>query len=352
MKKLLLLSALLIFACSSDDGSYNECTYEPTLQANEVTDITLTSAVLNGSVSIVSQYCDPYYTEQGFVYSTQSNPTLDDNSLVLQGANISTLIENLEPATTYYARVFLTNALGTWYGNEISFDTYAFENCNGDLVSTIVYGTQRWTVENACFTTYRDGTPIGDFNFTGAPIGHYVSNPSDPSGGILYNQYAISGFSFYGGVYELREFAPDGWHVPTVSEWITLREYLVSNGYTAESYSLAKSLASNSGWNTNSNPLSPGYNQSSNNISGFNAKPIGFFNVSQFVGIGQCAFFSSSTQGVAIGISDGSNLSFGNIGDLNAIGTEMSDSAFINAGLGDINTSIPYYYFPVRLVKD
>jgi PBP1b-binding outer membrane lipoprotein LpoB len=50
MKKLLLLSALLIFACSSDSGdsSYNECTYEPTLQANEVTDITLTSAVLNG----------------------------------------------------------------------------------------------------------------------------------------------------------------------------------------------------------------------------------------------------------------------------------------------------------------
>jgi hypothetical protein len=78
MKKLLLLFALLIFACSTDsgDGSYNECTYEPTLQANEVTDITTTTAVLNGSVSIVSQYCAPYYTEQGFVYSTQPSPTL------------------------------------------------------------------------------------------------------------------------------------------------------------------------------------------------------------------------------------------------------------------------------------
>jgi len=47
MKKLLLLSALLIFACSTDSEG-NPCIYEPTLTTEAVTDITETSATLNG----------------------------------------------------------------------------------------------------------------------------------------------------------------------------------------------------------------------------------------------------------------------------------------------------------------
>ena len=41
-------------ACSNDE----ECVYEPTLETNEVTDITETSATLNGVISIVSENCD------------------------------------------------------------------------------------------------------------------------------------------------------------------------------------------------------------------------------------------------------------------------------------------------------
>ena len=55
MKRLLLLSALLIFACSSDEG--NDCIYEPTLSTEAVTEITETSATLNGVISIVSENC-------------------------------------------------------------------------------------------------------------------------------------------------------------------------------------------------------------------------------------------------------------------------------------------------------
>ncbi len=33
----------------------------------------------------------------------------------------TTTLENLEPNTTYYARTFLTNAFGEFYGNEVSF---------------------------------------------------------------------------------------------------------------------------------------------------------------------------------------------------------------------------------------
>ena len=130
MKKLLFLFALLIFACSSDDG--NDCIYEPTLSTEAVTNITETSATLNGVISIVSENCEVALGEmQGFVYSTNPSPTNDDNVEVVYGTDISTTIENLIPNTTYYIRVFITNSLGEFYGNEMEFSTQPnFTNCN------------------------------------------------------------------------------------------------------------------------------------------------------------------------------------------------------------------------------
>ena len=123
MKKLLLLSALLIFACSSDSEG-NDCIYEPTLSTEAVTNITETSATLNGVISIVSENCDiALGGMQGFVYSTNPSPTNDDNVEVVYGTDISTTIDNLTPNTTYYVRVFITNSLGEFYGNEMEFTT-------------------------------------------------------------------------------------------------------------------------------------------------------------------------------------------------------------------------------------
>ena len=123
MKKLLLLSALFIFACSSDDEG-NPCVYEPTLTTEAATDITETSATLNGVISITSQNCDvPNNTEQGFVYSTEIQPTLADFQVNVNGTNISTTVEGLESNTTYYVRAFLTNTIGDFYGDEVSFET-------------------------------------------------------------------------------------------------------------------------------------------------------------------------------------------------------------------------------------
>ena len=123
MKKLYLLSALLILACSTDSEG-NPCIYEPTLTTEAATDITETSATLNGVISIVSENCDvPNNTEQGFVYSTEIQPTLEDTQVNVNGTNISTTIEDLEPNTTYYVRAFLTNNFGDFYGDEVSFTT-------------------------------------------------------------------------------------------------------------------------------------------------------------------------------------------------------------------------------------
>ena len=101
----------LLFTCSDDEG--NLCQYQPTLTTLEVDEITEFTATLNGLVSVVSQNCDdPINTEQGFVYSTEIQPTINNSQVNVNGVEISVTLENLEPNTTYYARVFLTNALG------------------------------------------------------------------------------------------------------------------------------------------------------------------------------------------------------------------------------------------------
>ena len=246
MKKLILLSALFIIACSDDDG--NPCIYEPTLTTQAATDITETSATLNGVISIVSENCEvPNNTEQGFVYSTEIQPTLEDTQVNVNGTNISTTIEGLTPNTTYYVRAFLTNNFGDFYGDEMDFTTNEVGDCDetgtvtdqdGNSYDYLCYGDQAWTIENAKMVTYRDGTPIPQVTDTteweSLTTGAWSYYDNDPTKPRLYNWYAVMGIHDAASLTDSslrKEFAPEGWHVPSDDEWTTLEEHLIANGY-------------------------------------------------------------------------------------------------------------------------
>ena len=306
MKKLLLLSVLLIFACSTDSEG-NPCIYEPTLSTEAATDITETSATLNGVIAIESDNCDvPNNAEQGFVYSTEIQPTLEDIQVNVNGTNISTTVEGLTPNTTYYVRSFLTNTIGDFYGDEIDFMTAeaSLVNCDGNPIPSIVYGTQEWTVENACHITYRDGTPIPEVtdntewqNLTTGAWSYYDNDPTKPR---LYNWYAVAGIHDADPNTPNKEFAPEGWHVPSDTEWTTLENYLIANGYnydgTITENKIAKSMASTTGWFSSTGEGNVGNDQSSNNSSGFNAFPEGYRNVNGYSINNNIVFFWSSTE--------------------------------------------------------
>jgi uncharacterized protein (TIGR02145 family) len=307
MKKLLLLSALLIFACSSDDEG-NPCVYEPTLSTEAVTDITETSATLNGIIAIVSENCDvPNNAEQGFVYSTEIQPTLEDTQVNVNGTNISTTIEGLTPNTTYYVRAFLTNNLGDFYGDEVSFTTEEeiTASCDGEPYQSIVYGTQEWTVENACHIIYRDGTPIpqvtDNTEWANLNTGAWCYYDNDPTKPRLYNWYAVMGIHDNDPNTPNKEFAPQGWHAPTDAEWTTLEEHLIANGYnydgTTTGNKIAKAMASTTGWLSSIATGAIGNDQSLNNDSGFNAFPEGGRDYDgSFYDEGYDALFWSSTS--------------------------------------------------------
>ena len=163
MKKLIyLFLTILIVGCSDDDG--NPCFYNPTLTTSAVTNVTETAATLNGVISIVSQNCeDPTNSEQGFVYATTIQPTIANTKVNLNGTDITTILENLQPNTMYYVRTFLTNALGEFYGNEISFMTVCeynlitLETTNITNNSATLNGTISIDEENCEFPIIEQG---------------------------------------------------------------------------------------------------------------------------------------------------------------------------------------------------
>jgi uncharacterized protein (TIGR02145 family) len=176
---------------------------------------------------------------------------------------------------------------------------------DGNTYDYLTYGDQDWTVENAEMVTYRDGTPIPEVtgntawqNLTTGAWSYYNNDPTKPR---LYNWFAVMGIHDTDPNTPNKEFAPEGWHVPTDAEWTTLEEHLIANGYnyddTTTENKIAKAMASTTGWNSSTGLGEPGNDQSLNNDSGFNAFPEGYrFNDGSFTNEGYNAFFWSSTE--------------------------------------------------------
>ena len=138
MKKLLYLFLVFgLFACSSDSedddsDNSNPCPNQPQLITYEVSNINidentdLVGATFTAEIQNIQlgADCETFsITNQGFVYGTSIQSTISNNVINANGQNASATVNNLLAETTYYVRAYLTNTLGTFYGNEVSFTT-------------------------------------------------------------------------------------------------------------------------------------------------------------------------------------------------------------------------------------
>ncbi len=157
---------------------------------------------------------------------------------------------------------------------------------DGNSYPYLTYGDQVWTVKNAEMVTYRDGTEIPQITdaveWQNLTTGAWCYYDNDPTKGMLYNWYAVMGIHDTDPNTPNKEFAPEGWHVPTDAEWTELENYLIANGYnydgTTTGNKIAKAMASTTGWNSLTTVGAVGNDQSRNNSSGFNAFPVGYRN--------------------------------------------------------------------------
>ena len=206
--------------------------------------------------------------------------------------------------------------------DDLNSDTVT--DVDGNTYNYLTYGDQAWTVDNAEMETYRDGTPIpqvtDDTEWTNLTTGAWAYWDNDPTKGKLYNWYAVMGIHDTDPNTANKEFAPEGWHVPTDAEWTILEEHLIANGYnydgTTNENKIAKSMASTTGWNSSTNTGAVGNNQSLNNSSGFNALPSGFRYTqgyfSAFQG-GDIGFWTSDENGSGFAWNYGLDYRFSNL---------------------------------------
>lgn len=94
----------------------------PIVTTSKVTNISVYGAECGGNVnSDGGSSC----TSRGVCWSTSSNPTIEDN-YTQDGEGVgefTSYIYGLMPNTIYYVRAYVTNSVGTSYGNEVSFTT-------------------------------------------------------------------------------------------------------------------------------------------------------------------------------------------------------------------------------------
>ena len=270
----------------------------PSVTTAVVSNITGTSATVGGNVTSDGEET---VFDRGICYSTVSTPTVSDNCIHIgQGTgSFSDVLTGLLPETTYYVRAFAINSIGVGYGSEVSFTTTTsttpqdgrpcpgnatLTDIDGNVYNTVQIGQQCWMKENLRTTKYADNTLISPLY---AP-NNSMSNVE--SYGYLYNWTAVMHGASSSNVNPsgVQGICPNGWHVPSVSEWVQLTDYVSSQSEYVCGYNntnIAKSLASTTGWNNSDSVCAVGNILTNNNLTGFSALPAGnHYNVGNLIG--------------------------------------------------------------------
>lgn len=242
--------------------------------------------------------------ECGLCWSTSENPTTADNKTSEPiDLSFTSYMTGLTPNTTYYVRAYVVTNVGISYGNQIAFTTAStfspilfnpdltygtISDIDGNKYKTIQIGTQTWMAENLKTTKFIDGSEIpnvtsqSEWSNLTYPGSCWYNNEQDYTSGFgaLYNWYAV----------HTGNICPEGWHVPSDSEWSVLVDYL--GGMDAANPKLRETGTNH--WQS--------VTSDATNSSGFTAIPAGIrFPYLGFMNLGVVIRMWTSTAGSSSG---------------------------------------------------
>jgi uncharacterized protein (TIGR02145 family) len=122
--KITLTLGTIAGLCILQSCSEDEVAIAPIVETAAVSDITFSSAVLGGSITSNG---GAEILAKGIAYGTTAEPTIAGDT-TNQGTGSDAFeidLTELLPNTTYYARAYATNSVGTTYGEEVEFITQA-----------------------------------------------------------------------------------------------------------------------------------------------------------------------------------------------------------------------------------
>jgi uncharacterized protein (TIGR02145 family) len=238
----------------------------PTVDTDTASSVTATTATLNATFTDGGSAV----TATGFKYAT--NSALTSPADVTGSGTTSPFtgsLTGLTAFTQYWAVGYATNAVGTSYGDTITFTTSAppfacgtaTVTYDGHNYTTVLIGSQCWFRENLRNDNYNDGTAIpGHLDDT-------AWSTTTSGAQAIFNADSVANFATYGRLYNwyavtnAAGLCPTGWHVPTDAEWETLTTFL--GGVSVA----GNAMKSTTGWQSGGGGT---------NSSGFSALPGGF----------------------------------------------------------------------------
>jgi hypothetical protein len=174
-----------------------------TVTTQAVTHIGETTATGNGNITDLGS---PPPTQHGVCWNTTGTPTIADHRTeegpVSATGAFASHMTGLSPGTTYYVRAYVTDAVGTIYGNQVSFTTderlptvttqavtaIGTTTADGNGTVTESLGSPAPTEHGVCWNTTGNPT-IADSKTEEGPVsatGAFVSHMSELSADTTY----------------------------------------------------------------------------------------------------------------------------------------------------------------------
>ena len=161
----------------------------PTLTTTAVSSISFTTATSGISVSSAG---GTSVIEKGICWSTSANPTISNTKIISSSLTPTAAVSltGLTAGSTIYIRAYATNAYGTAYGQEISFQTTAYSLPTVETVSqTYNYSTNKATVvvnvksnggcalteRGICWSTSKNPTTANTKYASGISVGQFYA---------------------------------------------------------------------------------------------------------------------------------------------------------------------------------
>jgi hypothetical protein len=192
------------YAINSQGTAYgNEVNFKiaiATLTTTAANSVTMSGAILGGEVTNEG---NSTVTERGICYATTQTPTIS-NTKVTIGSGIgifSSTVTGLVANTTYYVRAYAINAVGTAYGNQVSFLTLAAialptltttaanniaqttATSGGNITSD---GGGAVTARGVCFSINQNPTISDSYTVDGTGTGQFTSQLTNLLPGTAY----------------------------------------------------------------------------------------------------------------------------------------------------------------------